>query len=410
MRWRMALGAALCGFLTAMGAQAQDKIVGPWLWVVYPTEAGQGGQASTDVDSFDKATNGDVTELDVAKDGAKAGDVVGGVKWTEGTLANGQVNAMLTQIGLTGGDVDDHTAYGFIMIDSPKAQNNVTMRVGSDDSIKVWLNGDEVHKNAVNRGGGENYQDDFKVNLKAGENPLLVKCSERGGGWTLSAGINAEFKAGGVQYEAAEFEPPPKLEGPYLWVIAPTEINQGGANSTDIDSLDEASNGRTTEKEIAMWGPREGQEVGDYEWTEGEIAPTGGNNVNLMINEIGLSNVADINDHTIYGYINVVSPVAQKARGYIGTDDSSKVWVNGEEVERFAGNQGAGNYMRDFPIQLRNGPNPVLVKCSERGGGWSLFFGIAVTHDVKYNTNQYLSVDPAGKQATAWGALKRGSL
>ena len=409
MRWRMALGFALCGFLLAAGAQAQEKIVGPWLWVVYPTEANQGGQASTDVDSFDKATNGDVTELDVAKDGAKAGDEVGGVKWTEGTLLNGDVNAVLAEIGLLGGDVDDHTAYAFIVVDSPEAQNNVSMRTGSDDSIKVWLNGEEVHRVAANRGGGENYQDEFKVDLKAGENPLLVKCSERGGGWTLSVGIWAEFTAGGVKYEAAGFEPPPKLEGPYLWMIAPTADGQGGANSTDIDSLAEASGGRATEKETAMWGPREGIKVGGYRWTKGSIAPTGGNNLNLMLTELGFTD-GDVDDHTAYGYINLVSPSAQKARGYIGTDDSSKVWVNGEQVERFAGNQGAGNYMRDFPIQLRKGSNPVLVKCSERTGGWTLFFGIATTEPVTYNTNQYLSVDPAGKQATAWGALKRGSL
>ncbi|MDE0022634.1 MAG: hypothetical protein OXT69_14790 [Candidatus Poribacteria bacterium] len=408
MRARTALGGvALCGFLMTMGAQAQEKIVGPWLWVVYPTAANQGGQASTDVDSFDAATNGDVTELDVAQNGAMQDEDVGGVRWTIGELVNGQVNAMLTQIGLLNGDVNDHTAYGFIAIESPRAQNDVTMRVGSDDSIKVWLNGDEKHRNAVNRGGGENYLDNFKVDLKAGENLLLVKCSERSGGWTLSVGIEAEYTANLDNYaDEVDVTPPPKLEGPYLWMIAPTAAGQGGANSTDVDSLDEASGGRVTEKEIAMWGPLEGSLVGDYRWTEGKIAPTGGGNLNNMLTEIGLTN-GDVDDHTAYGYINVVSPVAQKARGYIGTDDSSKVWVNGKQVERHAGNQGVGDYARNFPIELRRGSNPVLVKCSERTGGWTLFFGIAATQRLEYNTKQYLSVDPAGKQATAWGELKR---
>ena len=403
---RMRLGAALCGFLLATGALAQEKIVGPWLWVVYPTEAGQGGQASTDVDSFDKATNGDVTELDVAKNGAKEGDLVGGVKWTEGTLVNGQVNAMLTEIGLLGGDVDDHTAYGFILVDSPKAQDDVTMRTGSDDSIKVWLNGVEVQRVAANRGGGENYKENVKVNLKAGENLLLVKCSDRGGGWTMSIGINAEFTAGGVEYGVDPFGIPPKLEGPYLWMIAPTAVGQGGANSTDVDSLDEASGGRVTEEKTAMWGPREGDKVGDYRWTKGSIAPTGGGNLNNMLTEIGLTD-GDVDDHTAYGYINLVSPSAQEARGYIGTDDSSKVWVNGKQVQRHSGNQGVDDYRFDFPIQLRKGSNPVLVKCSDRTGGWTLFFGIATLEPVNYNTNQYLSVDPAGKYTTVWGELKR---
>ena len=41
------------------------------------------------------------------------------------------------------------------------------MKVGSDDSVKVWLNGAEVHKNAVNRGAGD-FQDTFQVDLKQG--------------------------------------------------------------------------------------------------------------------------------------------------------------------------------------------------------------------------------------------------
>ena len=362
-------GAAWAGSF-AMGAAAQEKIVGPWLWVVYPTEANQGGQASTDVDSFEIATDGAVTELDVAQNGAVEGDEVGGAVWTEGEIAatgGNNLNAMLTAIGLTGGDVDDHTAYGYIVVDAPMAQNNVTMRTGNDDSIKVWMNGEEVHRLAANRGAG-NFQDNFQVNLKAGENKLLVKCSERGGGWSLFVGISAEFSAGGVDYAAPEFEPPPKLVGPYLWVIAPTAAGQGGAASTDIDSLDEASGGRVTEEFIAAWGPREGDEVGDYEWTEGEIAPTGGGNLNDMLTEIGLTDGL-VDDYTAYGYINVISPTAQRAWGYAGSDDSVKVWVNGEVVGRKAVNEGASDYQIDFPIMLRGGPNPVLVKCSERGGG-----------------------------------------
>ena len=68
------------------------------------------------------------------------------------------------------------------------------MRVGSDDSIKVWLNGEEVHNNPVNRGAG-NFQDTFQVNIKAGDNTLLVKVSERGGGWSMFVGVNADVNA-----------------------------------------------------------------------------------------------------------------------------------------------------------------------------------------------------------------------
>jgi len=39
------------------------------------------------------------------------------------------------------------------------------MRAGSNDSIKVWLNGQVIHRNAVNSGAGD-FQDTFNGDLK----------------------------------------------------------------------------------------------------------------------------------------------------------------------------------------------------------------------------------------------------
>ena len=63
------------------------------------------------------------------------------------------------------------------------------MRVGSDDAIKVWLNGEVVHNNPVNRGASD-FQDVFQVDLVVGDNLLMVKVSERGGGWSMFVGID----------------------------------------------------------------------------------------------------------------------------------------------------------------------------------------------------------------------------
>ncbi|MBI1928244.1 hypothetical protein HYR99_28860 [Candidatus Poribacteria bacterium] len=130
-------------------ANAQEKITGPWLWMIAPTEANRGGAASTDIDSLDKASGGKVTEEMVAKNGAKEGDAVGNLKWTKGELSaagGDNVNEAVTKIKLGVGDINDHSAYALITIESAKEQNAVTMRVGSDDSIKVWLNGEVVWK------------------------------------------------------------------------------------------------------------------------------------------------------------------------------------------------------------------------------------------------------------------------
>ena len=52
------------------------------------------------------------------------------------------------------------------------------MKVGSDNSIVVWLNSKGVHKNTINR-GAKDYQGTFKVDLIDGINRLLVKVGEK---------------------------------------------------------------------------------------------------------------------------------------------------------------------------------------------------------------------------------------
>jgi len=52
--------------------------------------------------------------------------------------------------------------------------------VGSDDGIKVWLNGKVIHDNPARRGAGPS--DNLTLNLKKGTNSLLVKVDNEGGG------------------------------------------------------------------------------------------------------------------------------------------------------------------------------------------------------------------------------------
>jgi len=178
--------------LWAPRADALDKIVGPWLFMIAPAEAGQGGAASTDIDLLAKASGGKVTEEMVAKNGAKEGEQVGEFKWTSLEIAptgGDNLNPIANKLGKAG-DVNDHSAYALITIESASDQKGVIATVGSDDSVKVWLNGKVVWSNPVNRGAGD-FQDRFVVNLKRGDNPLLVKVSERGGGWSMFVGIDA---------------------------------------------------------------------------------------------------------------------------------------------------------------------------------------------------------------------------
>ena len=183
-------------------ADAQDKITGPWLWMIAPTTPGQGGARSTDVDSLALASGGTVTEAQIALEGANEGDTVDNFTWTlaeidsndrDAIYSTGNVNDVINRIGWAIGNVDDYTSYALITIESATNQR-VPMLIGSDDSIKVWLNGEVVHNNPIDR-PSSGFQDLSMVNLITGDNLLMVKVSEHTGGWNMFVGIDANVNA-----------------------------------------------------------------------------------------------------------------------------------------------------------------------------------------------------------------------
>ncbi|MCX7699665.1 MAG: c-type cytochrome, partial [Gemmataceae bacterium] len=68
----------------------------------------------------------------------------------------------------------DHiSAYALTFVYAPAAQK-VKCLTGSDDQMRLWVNGQLVHEHASNRGAAPD-TDSFEVELKAGWNPVLVK-------------------------------------------------------------------------------------------------------------------------------------------------------------------------------------------------------------------------------------------
>ena len=171
----------------------RPNIQGPWLWMIAPTAQYRGGKDSTDIDSLAVASADKINETTVAKVGASEKDTVGDYTWTLSEMPpDGNINAMLFNIGMAKNtNYDDFTAYAFITLVSKTDQPHVEMKVRSDDSIKVWLNGEVVWRNAINRSLYEGV-DAFPVNLKKGDNLLLVKVSERHGAWGMQVGVDAE--------------------------------------------------------------------------------------------------------------------------------------------------------------------------------------------------------------------------
>ena len=167
---------------------AGPKIEGPWLWALVP---------ATQLDERDllaEVTRGAVTEVKVATFGATEGKAVGGGKWRAHTLSatgDDNINEMTAALGWGSRDeIYDHVVYGSISLQSPREQTTM-MLVGSDDAVKVWLNGELVHQALTDR-GADDYQDAFSVLLERGTNVLLVAIDNRGhGGFSDFFGFEA---------------------------------------------------------------------------------------------------------------------------------------------------------------------------------------------------------------------------
>ena len=165
-------------FVNTAFPDAGPKIVGPWLWAIVP------GAGVSNADLLEKASKGAATEVKVATFGATEDKPIGNGKWKAHRLSptgGDNINQMTDALGWgSGSEVYDHVVYGSVTLNSPRKQET-TMLVGSDDGVKVWLNGEIVHYNPVLRGAGD-YQDAFPVTLKQGTNVLLVAVDNRGHG------------------------------------------------------------------------------------------------------------------------------------------------------------------------------------------------------------------------------------
>ena len=102
------------------------------------------------------------------------------VKWKRLTQGIGSWDINLES---TFGSRDHCGAYMRTRIWSP-AEQDIQLELGSDDSIKVWLNGKVIHVNNTNRGMSPR-QDLVNTKLRKGWNDLLLKVTDNEGGWSF---------------------------------------------------------------------------------------------------------------------------------------------------------------------------------------------------------------------------------
>ena len=78
-------------------------------------------------------------------------------------------------------DKNDGVAYARTTIDL-KQNAKIKIGIGSNDGVKLWINGKLVHVNQIARKAEPN-QDIVTVNMKKGKNDILIKIDQTGGGW-----------------------------------------------------------------------------------------------------------------------------------------------------------------------------------------------------------------------------------
>ena len=152
--------------------QGGPKITGPWLWVVLPGL--RFDDFSNNRDLLAGASGGDVTERQIATDGAGEGEPVGDSVWTASKISaigSRNITEALRTLGIGPAPDKENAVYGAILLDSPREQKT-KMFAGSSTNHKVWLNGELVNEDFHNWRDG--YQAHFPVTLKQGKNVLLV--------------------------------------------------------------------------------------------------------------------------------------------------------------------------------------------------------------------------------------------
>lgn len=364
-------------------------------------------------------------ELSIPKNGPVAGDkIVADARfaWKE-IKGPGGDNIIDFQRGDIFGALDNIAAYMYLYITSDK-DREIDMSVGSDDTIKVWVNGKKIHDNPALRGVGVNQDQINNVKFKQGQNGLLIKVCEQGGGWAGWCGIGSVdgLRMSTDPKKAGDPIPQPKTVNYYITeflnLIGPNPSADAAVAAHGADLIDKWTNGKYNEQSVANgMGLRDGGkdfplvEKGARGWKLGEFTNFGGDNIQELVQRIfGIA--GDQNNITWYGYTVIKSPDKRDVVLRAGSDDTIKIWLNGNVVHSNPVLRGASGFLDTVPITLNKGQNKLLVKVCEQGGGWSAFVGFdssaayAGLESDASKTAGGFAVDAQDKLSSTWGKVK----
>ncbi len=302
-------------------------------------------------------------------------------------------------------------AYVWTVVISPD-ERDIIFRFDSDDQGFIWLNGKHVFEHSrADVGGGSAIIDrhTIPVTLKQGENTILIKVCNSTQTWDMYMRLT---DADGNSFEDLKFKtadallnaPPPE---PTFHV----NVNLGLAeyysknNMTDKAMEQMQQTGTLHENTWLVLGP--------YDNTAGigyntKYIPENTTQIDLTAKYEGIDEQIswkkftdnafngfidfgeDINWRVAYAWTAVTSPDEREVFFRFGSDDQSKIWLNGTEVFADTNAQTAILDKNTIPVTLKAGKNTILVKVCNEEMSWGFFLRVTdadgkPVEDVRFN-------------------------
>jgi hypothetical protein len=244
----------------------------------------------------------------------------------------------------------ESAVYAHLYVYSPSTRI-ARIKLGCDDGIKTWLNGENICTHDVHHGWRPDQYSE-RVTLNEGWNRLLCKISQDGGDFQFSARFTDDF---GKTFTDLEY----RMKDPSLHDKEGEFIRSWLLNGFHQDHPDNFWSYLTTNylgvPEDSV-NPEKGEEQGGKIWTVNDSGCP----------YIDLSPYCDDADYGVcYAFVRVYSNSEQPCQLWMGYDDGVYVWLNGELVltdNRY------GEFEQDMTkvdVNLAEGENRLLVKVSE---------------------------------------------
>ena len=292
---------------------------------------------------------------------------------------------------------DGSAAYFWAIVVSPE-ERDVTIRFDSDDQGTVWFNGKQEYKH--DRTSAEIIDRyNFPVKLKQGENTILVKVCNSTQGWGFYFRITDDE---GMPFDDLTY----KSEDELLSATPPEPafhlnavlgmVEYYSTNDMQDKAMEEMlKTGIIHENQWLVLGPFDNTSGIGYDTayitedaTEIDLTAEYDGVVDGEERKVKWQKSADDtfngfidfgrNDNwkVAYAWVTVTSPDEREVQFRIGSDDQSKIWLNGKEVYAFPDYRWAQVDNETIPVTLKAGKNTILVKICNEELSWGFYFRI----------------------------------